>query len=90
MQAQIEIRRNESQLHGLVAWMAALAVVVALLAGIGFYAANAGSRSAAPAQVTSGQARPDGATQQPQHGSLAGDDAGSAGAPSGTGHGQLP
>lgn len=90
MQAQIEIRRDETQLHGLLAWLAALAVVVTLLVGIGFYASGAGSRTAAPAQVTSGQARPDGATQQPRHGNLAGDDGADSAAPAGAGHGQLP
>ena len=87
MQAQIEIRRTEGQLQGLLAWLAALAVVAALLVGIGFYAATAGGRQAAPAQVTSGQGRADGATQQPQHGNLAGDDAGAGATPT---PGQLP
>jgi len=95
MQAQIVIRQGwRARFRSQTLAVVVLAVATLMLIGVGLYALSTSSHlGASPAQVvSSSDQRTDGASQQPQHGNLSGDDGGAASGSGSQGstHGQLP
>ncbi|HEY8642193.1 MAG TPA: hypothetical protein VIO84_05425 [Candidatus Dormibacteraeota bacterium] len=88
MQAGLQLRTNSIRgiVFGIALGLATLALMVALLATHASVATSGGSPSTT---VSAGDSRAGGATQESQHGNLAGGSSDGGSAPSG-GHGSLP